>query len=319
MPAWFMSTAHAASTFSPPPVTRIAQHFDALYAFLLIASLISCILVIGGLVYFALKYRRSPEGPKSAYITHNNVLEFTWSFVPFIIFMVAFGWGWYIYVEMRTVPRDSIEINVIAQKWAWSFLYKSGRTTSAELFVPVNTPIKLAMTSKDVLHSFFVPAFRVKQDVIPGRYTMLWFEADQVGDYQIFCTEYCGAGHSTMLAKVHVLPKAEYEKWLETDPYKGLSMAQIGQKLYAGKCQVCHNPTEEKKIGPGFANLLGKTREFEGAPSLVADANYIRESILNPSAKIVKGYPAKVMPTFAGQLNEQELMGIITYIETLKQ
>lgn len=313
----WLNYAHA-NTFMPVQASEVARNVDQLYAFLLIASFISCVLVIGGTIVFALKYRRTEKNSKSAYISHSASLEFLWSFIPLVIFMVAFVWGWLVYNDMRTVPENPLEIHVTAQKWFWDFTYKNGRTSTAELYVPLNRPVKLIMTSKDVIHSFFLPGFRVKQDVIPGRYTALWFNSEKVGDFQVFCTEYCGDQHSSMLAKLHVLPEADFEQWLKTDVYKGLSLAGIGQQVFSGKCTVCHNITTEKKIGPGLADLFGKSREFDQAGSVVADENYIRESILNPGAKIVKGFPAGAMPTFAGQLSEQELIGVVEYIKSLK-
>lgn len=306
------------STFMPVQATAIAAKVDSLYAFLLIASFISCVLVIGGFIYFAIKYRRRGENDKTAYITHNNILEFTWSFIPFLIFMAVFAWGWMIYREMRTMPTSGLEIAVEAQKWDWSFIYKSGRRVAGEFTVPVNTPVKLIMTSKDVLHSFYVPAFRNKQDVIPGRYTAIWFQPTKEGSFQIFCAEYCGDKHSGMLAKVNVVSREQYDQWLANDPYKGLSMADVGQKVFSSRCIACHTATEAKNIGPGFKGIWGKQEKIAGGGEVTVDENYIRESILNPQAKIVEGYPAGVMPSFAGQLSEQELMGVIEYLKTLK-
>lgn len=307
-----------ASSFMPVAATKIAENVDALYSFLLWASFISCVLVIGGMLYFAAKYRRRSETDKTAYISHNTFLEFLWSFIPFVIFMIVFGWGWWIFHDMRTMPKDALEVNVVAQKWFWDFQYKSGRKTSGEFFVPVNTPVKMVMRSNDVLHSFFIPGFRIKQDVVPGRYTALWFEATKAGTFQVFCTEYCGDGHSAMLAKVHVLSKEEYDEWLQNDPYKGLSLAEVGEKVFTAKCTACHNAGTEKKVGPGLAGIMGKEHKFVDGTSVVVDETYIRTSILNPNANIVEGYPAGVMPVFQGQISEQELTGVIEYIKSLK-
>lgn len=307
------------SNFMPPAATKIAQEFNTLYTFLLIISFVSSVMVIGGMIYLAYKSRRKTEDQKTAYIAHNATLEFLWSFIPFVFFMIVFAWGWVIFHKMQNAPKDAFEVHVTGQKWYWDFTYKSGKTSSGEFVVPADTNIKLIMTSRDVLHSFFIPAFRIKQDVIPGRFTTLWFKAPKVGEYQIFCTEYCGDSHSAMLAKVKVLPKADFETWLQDNPYKGLSLAQVGQKIYQGRCIACHLTTDKKNIGPGFAGIIGQNREFENADSITVDEEYIRESILNPNAKIVKGYPQGVMPSFAGQLKENELSGIIEYIKTLKK
>jgi cytochrome c oxidase subunit 2 len=313
---FFSIPAHA-DTFMPPEASSFGRQYDILYGFLLIISLISCILVIGGFVYFSFKYRRKTENDKTAYITHNNVLEFLWSFIPFVLFMVVFVWGWILYQQMRSFPKDALEVAVQAQKWSWTFVYKSGKSSAAEFYVPVNTDIKMVMTSKDVIHSFYIPAFRTKQDVVPGRYSALWFRPTLTGDFNIFCAEYCGDQHSGMHAILHVVSREKYEDWLGNDPYKGLATAVVGQKVYSTRCMVCHNTTSEKKIGPGWGGIYGKQEALEGGKTVVVDENYIRESILDPNAKIVKGF-SPVMPSFAGQLNEQELLGVIDYIKSLK-
>lgn len=309
--------ASAARSFMPVAVTEIAQQVDKLYSFLVWASFISCVLVIGGMTYFAVKYRRRSDNDKTAYISHNTTLEFLWSFIPFVIFMVAFAWGWIVYHDMRSMPKNAFEVHVVGQKWYWDFQYKSGRKTSGEFYVPQGEPVKLIMASRDVLHSFYIPGMRIKQDVVPGRYSALWFNAEKIGVFNVFCTEFCGDGHSAMLAKVHVLPRAEFDQWLMNDPYKGLSVAQIGEKVFSSKCLACHNVTAEKKVGPGFAGLFGKERQFTDGTKAIADENYIRSSILNPGGQIVAGYP-NAMTVFQGQISEEELNGVIEYIKGLK-
>lgn len=313
---WFSSVAEAKS-FMPEQASTFAAKLDSLYEFLVYASLISCILVIGGMVYFAIKYRRKTNTDKTAYIAHNGTLEFLWSFIPFVIFMVVFAWGWMVYHNMRAMPKNALEVQVVGQKWNWVFNYKSGKSSAKDLFVPLGKPVKLIMNSKDVIHSFFIPSFRTKQDVVPGRYTALWFEATKLGEFQVFCTEYCGDGHSEMLAKVHVLPADQFEQWLMDDPFKGLTQAQIGEKVFTSRCTACHSPTEEKKVGPGLKGLFGKQREFENSEGVVADENYLRQSILNPASQVVKGFPNAMTP-FQGQLSEEELTGVIEYIKSLK-
>ena len=271
-----------ASTFMPVQATEIAQKVDSLYAFLLIASFIACVLVIGGFIAFAIKYRRKSENDKTAYITHNNILEFTWSFVPFVIFMAVFAWGWIVYHDMRKMPTTGLELAVEGQKWDWSFIYKNGRRVAGEFTVPVNTPVKLIMTSKDVLHSLFIPAFRIKQDVVPGRYTSLWFQATKEGSFQIFCAEYCGDQHSAMLAKVHVVSREKFDSWLANDPYKGLTQLQVGEKIFTSRCLACHTTTETKGIGPGFKGIWMKEEVMADGSKVTIDENYIRESVLNP-------------------------------------
>jgi cytochrome c oxidase subunit II len=302
----------------PPQATELAGQVDALYEFLLWSSFISCVLVIGGLIYFAVKYKRKTDNDKTPYISHNTMLEFLWSFIPFVIFMIVFVWGWIVFHNLRSMPKDALEVTVIGQKWDWSFVYKNGRRAAGEFVVPIEQNVKLVMTSRDVLHSFFIPAFRTKQDVIPGTYTAIWFRANKLGTFQVFCTEYCGDKHSGMLAKVKVVTRAEYEEWLSNEPYKGMAPVDIGADVYKKRCLQCHTLTAEKNVGPGFKGLWGKEEKLEGGGTALVDENYVRESILNPNAKLVAGYPNGGMTPFAGQLSEEELMGIIEFLKTVK-
>ena len=303
---------------TPPPVTDYVEKLDSLHGFLVGVSAGACVLVIFAFVYFAIRYRRKSEDETGhATISHSFFLEFTWSFIPFLIFAVAFVWGWILYYDLRTPPEDSLEVHVYGQMWSWDFVYKNGRKTTNELYVPVNKSVKLIMTSRDVLHSFYIPTFRIKQDVVPGMYTSLWFKANRKGKFQVFCAEFCGTGHSVMLAKVNVVSLEEWEAWLENDPYKGLSLSEIGEKAFQGRCIVCHKTTKEKLIGPGLAGIYGSKREFSNAAPLTADENYLRESILNPADKIVMGFTNAMTP-FAGALTEEELSGLIEYMKELK-
>ncbi|MEZ4870761.1 MAG: cytochrome c oxidase subunit II [Bdellovibrionales bacterium] len=325
----FIEVASAKSTFMPVAGSAVAAQVNDLYGFLLVASAISCLLVIGGLIFFAVKYRRKGEDDKTPYISHNSTLEFLWSFIPFVIFMIVFAWGWYIYHQMRTFPEDSLEVHVFGQKWAWEFQYKSGKKSGGTTFetnsdskeglwVPVNTPVKLIMTSRDVLHSFYIPGLRIKQDVVPGRYTAMGFNAEKKGVYQVFCTEYCGNEHSNMMAKVHVVSQEEFEEWLKEND-DALSLPELGMKVFDRNCVACHNATNVRKLGPGLGGLYGSTREFESGPSMVADENYIRESILYPQKKIVKSYGSGIkMVPYQGVLSERELAGVIEYLKSLK-
>jgi cytochrome c oxidase subunit II len=313
------SVLSISSSFMPAEVTKIASDVTDLYTFVVVVSAIACALIIGGMIYFVIKYRRKSANDKTAYITHNTYLEVLWSFIPLVIFLFLFGWGWKIFHEMRNVPQNVMEVHVTGKQWLWEFTYKSGRKVTNELYVPVNAPVRLIMTSEDVIHSFFIPSFRIKQDVVPGRYTALWFEAEKEGEFQIFCTEFCGTAHSTMLAKVHVLSNEEYMNWLESDPTAGKSLAEIGKGLLTTKgCIACHSEDGSAKVGPSFKGLFGSDRQFDGADSVKGDENYIRESILNPKAKVVKGFPAGVMPTFQGQIKDDEVNAIIEYFKTLK-
>lgn len=310
-----------AQSFMPTEGTTIATQVDNLYAFLLLASFVSCVILIGGMIFFVWKYRRKTSNDKTAYITHNTFLEFLWSFIPLVIFLGVFGWGWYIYHQMRAMPKDALEVHVFGKQWAWEFEYKSGVKTGNTLVVPVNKDVKLIMTAKDVLHSFYIPSFRIKQDVIPGRYTALWFNANKLGEFHVFCAEFCGTQHSGMIATLKVVPQAEYDAWLEEESQVGtLPLAKRGEKIFSVKaCASCHSVADASvKVGPALWKKFGTTHEIEGGTDVTVDENYLRESILNPNAKIVKGFPKGVMPAFQGQLSETELNALIEYIKTLK-
>lgn len=310
---FLIRTAHA-NFHMPFQGTEIAERVDTLYGFLIIASLISFILLIGGMIVFAYKYRRRSENDKTADIHGHTLLEFLWSFIPFLIFMFVFVWGLLVHKDMRTMPEKAFEIHVTGYQWGWKFDYKSGVQTNGEFAVPVNEPVKLIMKSEKVLHSFFIPAFRIKQDVTPARYTALWFQAKAPGDYQVFCTEYCGTNHSKMLATLKVLPRPEFEKWLqENAKIKDLPLAERGRLIVEkGTCVSCHSVTAEKRIGPGFAGLWGSHRTFTDGSQTIADENYIRESILYPAKKIVKGYLNQMN---AQNLSETELRAVIEYFK----
>lgn len=331
-----------ASTFMPPAITKIAAEVDTVYAFLLIASLISFVGLVGAMIYFVFKYQRGSGSGKSAYITHNHTLEFLWSFIPFCLFVFLFGWGWKIMHEQRHAPNDALEVHVLAKKWDWRFLYKngkevhsglddSGQKTPATMVVPVGRPVKLIMGSekisanstdpndRPVVHSFFLPATRLKQDIVPGMFTMVWFNIEKPGDYWVFCAEFCGAGHSSMKAIVRAVPEPEFDQWLADEGGGVLSLADQGKALFSSKaCVGCHSADGSRIVGPTFKGLWGEKTDFEGGGSVLVDENYLRDSILNPNSKIVKGYPAGVMPAFAGQLSEEEVNAIIEFIKTLK-
>jgi cytochrome c oxidase subunit 2 len=222
---------------------------------------------------------------------------------------------------MRTPPQDSLEITVIGRQWLWQFKYNSGRTTLNELYVPEGRPVKLVMRSEDVLHSFYVPAFRVKQDLVGGMYTDLWFTAIKIGTYQIFCAEYCGTGHSAMLGKVIVMNPQEYQKWERGEEEKAVASlppAETGKQLYTQRgCNACHSVDGSKLVGPSWKGIYGHEVELQDGTKVIADENYLRESILEPQAQMVKGY-TPVMPSFKGVISENEVSDIIAYIKTLK-
>lgn len=310
-----------AQSFMPTQATELAGRVDNLYGFLLITSFIACVLVIGGMIFFVWKYRRRSQDQKTPYQSHNTFLEFLWSFIPLVIFLFVFAWGWLIYHDMRTMPQNALEINVVGKQWAWEVEYKNGYQTVNEIVVPINQDVKLLMTSVDVIHSFFVPSFRVKQDVIPGRYTAIWFNADKLGEFHIFCTEYCGTSHSAMIGKLKVVTQEEFDTYLiQGQEERSLPLAERGKKLFALKaCASCHAvDSPAQMVGPSLYQTFGKEETMADGSKVVVDENYLRESILEPNKKIVKGFASGVMPTFQGQLNENELSALVEYIKGLK-
>ena len=310
-----------AQSFMPTQGTEIAKQVDNLYGFLLVTSFIACVLVIGGMIYYVWKYRRKTPNDKTAYISHNTALEFLWSFIPLVIFLAVFGWGWYIYHQMRAMPKNALEINVLGKQWAWEVEYKNGFKAVNEIVVPIDQDVKILLTSSDVIHSFFVPSFRIKQDAVPGRYTALWFRADKLGDFHLFCTEYCGTSHSAMIGKVKVVSREDFDKYMEQgQEERNLPLADKGKKLFAVKaCASCHAvDSPARMVGPSLFQKFGHEEEMDDGTKIVFDENYIRESILEPNKHIVKGFPKGVMPTFQGQLNENELSALVEYIKNLK-
>ena len=325
----------------------VAVAWDGLYWFLIWLSVFFFILVVGGMIYFAVKYRNRP-GIKTEYITDHHGLEAFWTIVPTILLMVIFVWGWVVYKDMVRPPNDAMEIRVVGKQWLWNFQYDDGRVLTNEVYVPVNKPIKFIMSSEDVLHSFFIPNFRVKSDVVPGLYTTVWFEAKIPGEHQVFCTEYCGASHSLMLAKVKVLEADQWEAWKRgknvlvkeipnnsvreplfkdkaatsqsgTAKLENLSLPEQGKKLTEVKgCLACHSSDGTAKIGPSYKGTYGHERELADGSKVKGDENYIRESILNPQAKVVKGFNP-VMPPYQGMLSETELNAVIAYIKSLNE
>lgn len=307
------------SVFMPPEASVYAHDADKLYAFILNTSAISFLLIVVCIAYFGIKYRRKTLNDKTPNMEHNLKLEIFWTIVPTLIFFFMFGWGWKLWDQARHSPKGALEIFVEGQKWFWSFQYKSGRTSINEVYVPVNKPVKFILSSKDVIHSLFLPAFRKKQDAVPGRFTSLWIQPNKEGEYYIFCAEFCGTEHSSMIAKLKVVSFEEYGDWLSNDPYKGMSLSQIGEKTYKSSCLACHSTNNQAKVGPGFGALWASKKVFTDNTNLVVDATYIRDSILNPNAKIVKGFPKGIMPTFKGQLSEKQIRGLVEYIKGLKE
>jgi cytochrome c oxidase subunit II len=305
----------------PRPATQIAQEIDTLFYVILWGSVLMFVaLFIIGLI-FIIKYKRSSTNLKaSKQIVHNDVIEITWTVIPLILLMIVFWWGYQDYLKLSVAPPNTMDIKVTGKKWFWAFNYpKSGVNTMNEFVVPVNTPVRLIMESEDVIHSFYIPNFRVKKDVIPNRYTTVWFEAKDKGNYQVFCTEYCGDGHSEMLATLKVVSQGDYDNWLQSSGEDtDTPLPELGKHLYTAKsCNTCHSIDGTTKVGPSWKGIYNLNRALADGTSVTVDDNYIRESVTNPQKKVVKGF-APIMPAYAGLLSDREIDAIVEYIKTLK-
>ncbi len=303
--------------------SRIAGEVDSLFLYITGVTVFFFIVTQGLLIYFAFKYRKKKgeEDRETKYITSNRVLEGIWIGIPTLLVMSIFAYGYKVWDDMRTPLQHAEEIHVTAQQWLFRFKYPDGREAINELRVPVNQPIQLTMTSKDVIHAFYIPEFRVKQDILPGRYTYVWLKPDVVGTYTVYCTQYCGMGHSNMLAKFYVMSTHEYNEWYQKqaeEEEKALPLPEKGKALVEKNgCLACHSIDGTFKVGPTWKDLYGSPVKLTDGRTVTANDDYIRESILDPNAKIVQGYKP-VMPTFKGILSDDDITAIIAYIKTLK-
>jgi cytochrome c oxidase subunit 2 len=302
-------------------VSRIAGEIDNVFIFILLLGVFFFLVTQGSLIYFALKYRRKRTDAEreTPYITGSHLLEAVWIVIPSICLLTIFLYGLVVFKNIRTPPGDAMEINVTARQWLYQFKYPDGRTEVNEVRVPVGKPVKFTMTSADVIHGFYLPAFRVKQDILPGSYTYLWVQPQKEGEYEIFCTQYCGTGHSTMRAELVVMNGKDYQKWLAgAKTEKAEPLWKKGEEVveHSG-CLSCHTTDGTAKIGPTFKGLYGRKVTLSDGSTVTADDNYIRESILDPNAKIVKGFPP-IMPTFKGTLKDEAIAAVIAYMKTLK-
>jgi cytochrome c oxidase subunit 2 len=297
----------------PDQASVSAQRVDAIYFGLLAISAFFTLLIFALLIYFALKYRRGANVDRVIRRKDYLKLEMAWILIPLVISLGIFGWSAKVYFDLRTPPANALELYVVGKQWMWKIQHPNGVREIDELHIPVGRTIKLTMTSQDVIHSFFIPAFRVKQDVLPGRYTSEWFQPTKVGEYHLFCAEYCGTSHSGMVGKVVVMEPQDYERWLQSGVARE-TMSASGELLYAKlSCGTCHKPGGR---GPELAGLFDSPVKIEGGEVVTADREYIRESIINPMAKIVQGYP-RMMPTYRTQLTEDQVNEIIEYIKSL--
>jgi cytochrome c oxidase subunit 2 len=311
----------------PPSAATHAGKVDALYLFLIGLSGFFALLIATTIIVFAIRFRRRSETDRPAPIEGSLALELTWTLIPFCLTMVIFFWSARVFVSLRTPPRNAVEMFVVGKQWMWKVQHLEGRREINELHVPTGQPVKLTLTSEDVIHSFYVPAFRIKQDAVPGRYTDEWFEATTPGTYHLFCAEFCGTWHSRMIGQIVVMDPADYQAWLATGTsgtgsaasaaQSDTSVAEAGAALFTKLgCATCHR-AESGALGPALGGIVGTKVPLQSGESVEVDDAYLRESILNPQAKIVAGFPP-VMPTFKGQVSEEDLLQLITYIKTLR-
>lgn len=299
----------------PKQASTLAGPVDALYFFLVAITAFFSILIAVGIVVFAVKFRRRHPDEIGHPIHGSLILELTWTLIPLAIAMMIFVWGAGLYFKLITPPADATEVYIVGKRWMWKAQHLGGQREINELHVPVGQAVKLIIGSEDVIHSFYIPEFRVKMDAVPGRSTMLWFQATEAGEYHLFCAEYCGMSHSRMIGKIVVMTPPDFQTWLSGGKPSG-SMAEEGEKLFTSLgCASCHLPDGTGRA-PKMMGVFGSTVKLQDGSTVTADENYIRESIMTPMAKIVAGY-APLMPTFQGQVSEEQLAQIIAYIKSL--
>ncbi len=302
--------------FFPEQASNFAGHVDALFSYILVTAIFFTVLVTLLAVFAAFRYRRKNASEIGAEIQGNTALEIGWTLIPLILALGMFAWGAVIYVNYRTAPKDTLDIYVIGKQWMWKLQQPTGRKEINELHIPVNRNIKLILGSEDVIHDFYVPAFRVKMDVVPGRYNTMWFRPTKVGKYHFFCSQYCGTNHAVMGGWVTVMDPAEYAAWL-SDEGGDVSPVSAGEKLFTQlACTTCHVPNGTGR-GPSLNGVYGAKVLLADGSTVTADEGYIRESILQPKAKIVAGYQP-VMPTFQGLVTEEQILNLTAYIKSLQ-
>ena len=313
------------SFWLPVDASLTSRNIDWVWDFMVWMSVLSALAIFVAMFHLITKYKaksRAANEEAEPSAEHNTTLEITWSVLPLFVCIALFVWGFKGFVDLRTPPKEAMELHATGQKWKWTFDYKcpSGGMTEDTLHVPIDRPVRMLINSVDVLHALYIPAFRTKMDAVPGRYTDLWFHATKAGDYPIFCAEYCGTSHSDMLAHAIVHPPGEYEKWLDDSCKKADSLVgpERGKQLFTKQgCDTCHTVDGTPKIGPTWKGLFGKTEAMADGSNHKVDENYLRESMMDPAAKIVKGF-APSMPTYQGKLSDKDVDGLIEYMKTLK-
>lgn len=302
----------------PEQASSVAWQVDALYVLLLALTVLFTVLVFGLVIGFALKYKRKSDDEVPEQIHGSIPLELAWTIIPLFMAIGVFTLGADVFFRLQRAPADPLEVYVVGKQWMWKLQHESGKREINTLHVPVGQPVRLTMTSEDVLHDFFIPAFRVKKDVVPGRYTTMWFEATKVGEYHLFCAEFCGTQHAYMIGKVIAMEPGDYHDWLMGGPTASLSMAEAGEQQFTQLgCQTCHK-SESGGRGPSLVGVYNEPQKLTNGKEVVADTDFLRESILYPNAKILEGYQA-IMPAYNGQINEQSLNQLVAYIKSLNE
>ena len=299
----------------PDQASTFAGDVDALYFFIVAVCAFFGLGVAAAVIYLGLRYRKTHDGEIGARIEGSLPLELLWSVIPTIIAMFMFGWGASVFYHLRRPPDEALQVYAVGKQWMWKFQHPEGQREINELHIPAGRPVKITISSEDVLHSLFFPAFRTKTDAIPGRYTYLWFEAQKPGTYHIFCAEYCGTNHSGMIGSVTVLEPAAYQAWLQGGG-EGGTLAQRGARLFDSlACNSCHVDSGQGR-GPSLKDIVGKTETLQDGSTVVVDDAYLRESILTSQAKIVRGFQP-LMPTFQGLISEENLVALIEHVKSL--
>jgi cytochrome c oxidase subunit 2 len=309
------------SMWMPKQASTVAPQVDNLFYFILWVCVFFFALITVLTVIFVIKYRHREGHTATPTPAHSTALELTWTVIPTILVLMMFYFGFKGYMDMAVAPPNSYEIQVTGQTWSWSFTYPNGYTSGAELHVPKGVPIRMVLTSQDVIHSLYIPNFRLKKDAVPGRYNRFWFEATDVGEYPVYCAEYCGTQHSEMLGKVVVHEPKDFADWLEKAidwEKSGITPVEAGKKFYE-RCKQCHSIDGSSGTGPSFKDLWGREEELADGSKVLVDENYVLESITNPNARIVKGFASpSAMPTFKGQLKEpRDINAVIAYLKTI--
>jgi len=312
---------------SPTDASTYASQVDNLYAYLIGVSVVFTVAICGLIIYFSIKYRRKSDADRPEPTKDGNLLEILGSVIPFILVMIMFFWGAKLYFDARIPPKDSIEILVTGKQWMWKVQHPNGKRQINDLIVPVGVPVKLTMTSEDVIHSYYLPEFRKKMDVLPGKYTQMWFLPQEEGEFNIFCAEYCGTEHSLMGGKLSVVGQEEYEEWLNrrwVDGQQQMASMDSSDPTVAGKqiwdtnCAAACHTGRPGAIGPNIEHKFGTIRQLEGGDEILMDEGYVRNSMLNPNDHIALGYPA-AMSAFKGVLNNSQMSQVIAYLKSASE